>query len=328
MTAISTPTAVLPAHAGPQACHTSYRSIAQVLDSAEAPALLDSLDFTYRGVQVHVYGTLHAVTGGTNRAYVEAVNRTIAQAPGLLLCEQGMPQMYRGLDNELQDWIQIPARDAFLIAANLVFPPPRLAMLVRTILKEKLTQQDRFGADGVRRLQDIGGALAFHLLRPSERRRLAGFPDAPTYLTQNLLRRRGQSKLASPAFPDKDWTWLVHVERFINIPCRSIHMVEYATEMALLKGLPEVSVFVGEVHNSDMHWYQSLGEQDAPGFPDWALAEIAGIRTLARQHARAVLDGRRTWRRAACLGAMSLGALLPMLAYAGAGLATLAFLTR
>lgn len=306
-----------------------YLSTLEVLDSsrAVAPALLDSLSFEYRGISVHLYGTLHALTGGTNQAYVAAVDRTIAQARGLRLGEQGMQAMYKGLDAELQDWVQIPPKDALRLAANLIFPPHRLISLIASIAREKLTVADRFGAGGVRRLQDIGGAMAFHLLNPAERRRMAGFPDAPTYLVENLRRRRGESRLCAPSFPDPDWHWLRHIEPFANIPCRSVHMLEFAVEFARLKGSPEVSLFVGEVHNSDMHWYhQQLDAAAESSLPDWVQAELRIVRDLARAIAALKHQGASTGRRrAAYLSAIAVGLGLPIAAY---GLAAFLLLAR
>lgn len=278
------------------------------------PAELDFLSFEYEGVTVHAYGVLHALTGGTNRAYVSLTNDTIANAPGLKLGEKGMTVMYKGLDGELDDWLQVPLKDAFRFPLSLLGSPWRLARLVATVVRELITKDDRFGASGVRRLEDIGGSPAFHAMAPGERRRVAGFPDARDYLMENLLRRQGRGRMAPIQFPDTDWSWLPLIEHYANIPCRSIHMLEYAVALARLKGLSEVSLFVGEVHNSDMGWYQAHAET-LDGLPTWVVDEVREIRRLAKEHANLVVAGKPNPRKFAYAGAMLAGLAIPVFGY-------------
>ena len=263
----------------------AYLSVTDILDcSVDLPDVhsIDSIDFEFDGVAVHVYGVLHGMTGGTNREYVELVNRTIAHSTGLKLGEKGMSSMYSGLNGELEDWVQVPFRDAFMLAFSLAATPFRVFASLKTILRERLTKVDRFGVNNIRRLQDIGGSAAFHLLRPSERRRVAGFPDADDYLIANLLRRRGKGRMEPPRFPDPDWFWLALIEPYTNIPCRSIHMLEFGVALAKRRGMRDLSIFIGEIHNSDIEWYRRTAAAD---LPEWSRTEVAGIRDLAKHMA-------------------------------------------
>lgn len=228
------------------------------------PKQLDAVTFTYRDVRCHVYGVLHGLRGGTNRQYTEFVNLTIKAAPGLRFGETQFMRLYEGLDAEMDDWLEIPPRDAFMmqIAASLM--PWHLIRVVLQARREARTRIDRFGDGGVRRLQDIGGSPAFHLLSPDERRRIAGFLPPHSYLAENCRRRRRAGRVAGPVFPDKDWFWLARIEPYINIPLRSVHMLEYAVERARLSGADEISLFVGEIHNSDMAWYCDWYAQTEP----------------------------------------------------------------
>jgi hypothetical protein len=278
------------------------------------PTRLDCLDFEYEGVRVHSYGVLHALTGGTNRAYVRLVNDTLRDAPGLKLGEKGMRAMYKGLDGELDDWLPVPLVDAFRFPLALLGTPVRFARVFFTVLKEYLTKEDRFCESCVPQLYDIGGSAAFHLMSPDERRELAGFPDTPTYLLENLLRRKGKGTLKPIQFPDPDWWWLRHVEKYVNIPCRSVHMLEFAVTLARLKGVDEVSLFIGETHQSDTDWYRCFMQGEAE-FPAWAADELGKIRLAARAHAVRVFEKRFTARKVAYLGAMYAGIALPVAAY-------------
>lgn len=296
-----------------------YITTAQLLSSTAypRPALLDSIDFEYEGIRVHAYGTLHALTGGTNRAYVKLVNDTVAQAPGLKLGEKGMRAIYKGLDGELDDWIQMPVKDAFRFPLNMLLTPLRIGRLVYAVMKECLTKEDRFGAGGINRLQDIGGAAAFHLLSPTERRQLVGLPPPREYLFENLLRRHGQCQIAPARLPDPDWYWLPLIEHYINAPCRSIHMLEFSVELAKLRGVTEVSIFTGEIHNSDMGWYQAHAET-LDGLPTWVVDEVREIRRLAKEHARLVAAGKMNPRKLAYAGAMLAGLAIPVFGYTAA----------
>jgi hypothetical protein len=219
------------------------------------PTKLDCINLTYKGVNFHIHGVLHGLIGGTNQQYRDIINDTISKAPGLKLGEKSMKKMYSGLDYELDDWLQVPLKDVFFLTLNLVRSPNKWYQLGKVIFTEMTTKKDRFGINGINRIQDIGGSMAFHSLNPSDRRRLAGFPEPERYLAENLLRRKHKSFLNAPRFPDPDWIWLNTIEPFANIPCRSIHMIETALAMAQDQNQTEVSLFIGEIHNTDIAWY-------------------------------------------------------------------------
>lgn len=230
------------------------------LEKAESPpSLLDSIDLDYRGIKVHVYGILHGITGGTNQEYVDFVNATISQSSGYRFGEKGMLKLYKELHVDLEDWLPVSLKDMFLLAFSITNTPYRFGKFLKTILVEKFTKKDRFATS--KTLQDIGGSPYFHLLDPSLRRELAGFPSSPHYLDINIKRRHGKNLLAPIVFPDRDWEWLTWIEPFANIPVRSIHMIEFATERAILNDYSEISLFVGELHNSDIEYW--VCNQDA-----------------------------------------------------------------
>ncbi|MGF6996919.1 hypothetical protein [Paraburkholderia sp. GAS32] len=240
---------------------SQYVPMAELLNSDcfEFPQYLDDVRFDYKGIHFHVFGVLHGLTGGTNSSYKEFVNKTITHAPGLRLGEMGFRRIYKGLHGELDDWMPIRARDAFRFSFALYLTPLRIARLIRACFRERRTNRDRFGMANVKRLQDIGGSPAFHAIAPDERRRFAGFPDPERYLKENIARRHGRGTMQAPIFPDKDWAWFTLVEPFANIPLRSVHMLEYAVGLAQKANTPDVSLFVGEIHNSDMAWHAGAG---------------------------------------------------------------------
>lgn len=244
------------------------------IDLKNLPKQLDSISFEYKGITFNIYGVLHALTGGTNREYVQHVNNTIAQASGIKLCEKSMTKMYKGLDEELDDWIQMPMSDVFHLTFDLVKNPLNWWKISKSIIKEKITAKDRFGLNGFKKVEDIGGSMAFHMLDVEERRQLAGFLPAKEYLIHNFMRRIYKRKFNPPRFPDKDWQWLSIIEPFANIPCRSIHMIETAVDIAKRKSLKEVSLFVGEIHNTDILWYVNRHEP-VPHDPQYPISKYS-----------------------------------------------------
>lgn len=106
------------------------------------------------------------------------------------------------------------------------------------------------------------------------------------------------------------------VEPYINIPYRSVHMLEYACEVARTRDVKEISIFVGEIHNSDMAWYVATKEGKVVLDPELehALAEVAD---RARQYAnRSGTHVHLKRKRLTYLSGAALGAILPAGAYA------------
>lgn len=217
---------------------------------------LDALSFTVDGITVHSYGILHGITGGPNKDYVDAVNEAIANAPGVKYCEKSMKKMYVGLDFDVSDWLVFRARDAFKFAFSSFVNPAFIYHFTRTSFSEKFSKHTRFGHEGVYSLCDAASTTAFHAIHPNERREICGFPNPEEYLRLNILRwENGYRKKLR--FADKDWAWLEHIEPNACIALRSIHMLEYALSHAKENDIKEISIFCGEVHNSDMAWYAS-----------------------------------------------------------------------
>jgi hypothetical protein len=239
----------------------NYISLHQLLSdsSIQAPHHIDYIELKYQDINFRIYGVLHGLAGGTNRQYVKLVNDTIIQAKnyGLVLAEKSMKKMYQGIDEELDDWIQIPAKDMVLLTLNLFAIPTRFLKIFASVIEEKITKKDRFNENNIRRIQDIGGSAFFHQLEPQERRLIAGFPEPEQYLKINFQRRQHfwQHIMKAPRFPDKNWWWLNIIEPYVNISARSIHMIEYAVLLAKKQNIDQVSLFIGEIHNSDIQWY-------------------------------------------------------------------------
>lgn len=298
-----------PAAANPSA----YVPVAQLLaGAAEIPQRIDATIVRYRGVTCHVYGVLHGLTGGTNRQYKALVERAIEDAPGeLVFGETKFGKLYRGIQVEMDDWTEIPLRDAFRMQFKAALTPMRLFMVAAGMRRERRTAMDRFGTNGVCRLQDIGGSAAFHALSPNERRSLAGFPDPCSYLMENCRRRTGVGDRSGPVFPDPDWRWLAMIEPELNIPLRSVFMLEFAVERARVLGASEISIFVGEIHNSDMAWLADFDE---------SLLDQSVLRTVNNVRARAIALARATRRpsRSRFIAASLLGAGIPLSFYYGA----------
>lgn len=289
-----------------------YMSVAELLnDSGEVPQRIDVTTIEYNGVRCHVYGVLHGLTGGTNRAYKALVERTIAVAPGeLVFGETKFARLYRGIQVEMDDWTEIPPRDAFVMQLKAAATPVRLLQLSSSIWREKRTMTDRFGRNGHRRLQDIGGSAAFHAISPAERRRIAGFPAPADYLALNCQRRAGKGDRAGPVFPDRDYSWLAMIEPELNIPLRSVFMLEFAVERARRLGAAEISIFVGDVHNSDMDW---LSTWDGTASDGLVSATVAKVRSRARQLAHTARPSRFRF-----VAASLCGAAIPLSFYYGA----------
>ncbi|CAG9186021.1 hypothetical protein [Cupriavidus pampae] len=263
---------------------------------------IDSVTFEYAGVRCHVFGVLHGLTGGTNRQYKALVERAIQSAPGeLVFGETKFAKLYRGVQVEMDDWTEIPLRDAFRMQFKAALTPARLFRLAYSSWRERRTDRDRFGRGGPRRLQDIGGSAAFHQIAPGERRRLAGFPGPYEYLVENCWRRAGLGSMRGPVFPDPDWAWLAMIEPELNIPLRSVFMLEFATERARRLGAKEISLFVGEIHNSDMEWLASCDIDAMPSNPVRSM--VPAVRERARALAYAPRPSRLRFVAASLLGA-------------------------
>ena len=224
------------------------------------PDNLGCINLDYKGVNINVYGVLHAITGGTNRDYVNFVLDTIEKEKRIKFCEKSMKAMYKGLDVEVDDWLQIKPKEAFLMSFKSCTKFWYFHTLMKTIIREKLNKNSKFGFNNIKIPTELSGDRKFHLLEPKERRIFAGFPIPEQYFNLNLKRRRGKSN-QKIQFADKDWDWLSFVEPYANIPMRSIHMIEYVTQYCIKNNIKEAAIFIGEIHNSDIEWFVNNKER-------------------------------------------------------------------
>lgn len=243
----------------------SYISFQSILDKKlkEKPQYLDFISLEKEGIRIRVYGVLHALSGGINQEYVKTVNTTIEKEKELgvkVLSEKSMKKMYKGIDVEVEDWLQMSIKE-FLVLGFKIIAPHNLLNIIYSFIKEKLTTKDSFSLESPN-IRNIGGSMVFHAIEPSERRLLAGFPTPEEYLKKNIERKDNVLKYPGPVFPATGWSWLTLVEPFVNIPLRSIHMFEYTMEYAKRNNLKEVALFVGEIHNSDMQWYANEFDEE------------------------------------------------------------------
>ena len=53
---------------------SKYLTLNQILkENHPSPTYLDAININYKGIKVKVYGTLHAITGGTNKDYINFI---------------------------------------------------------------------------------------------------------------------------------------------------------------------------------------------------------------------------------------------------------------
>lgn len=231
----------------------------------DAPTTLDGMHFEYGGVRFHVYGVLHGITGGMNAEYRKALTRTAASASGTVLAEKGLFSLLHEVDRpvSLCDWGVIAPWDAFGMGLRMVLLPAAWRVFVIDSVVEVLQRHDRF--PNSRRIEDLGGSPFFHLIDPWQRRRMIGFPDPDVGLRHDLLLLAEPWRELWPHRPrtlSAPWNRVLQiVQRHGHIPCRSLHMVSFAAEYAHRTGTNEVSLFVGETHNTDMAWLAKNSEE-------------------------------------------------------------------
>jgi hypothetical protein len=306
-----------------------YHDLEDVLSKAlPEPDVCDSLAVVYRGVTLHVYGFLHGITGAGNNKYRQFIQHSIDVAPKPVLSEKRFSHVYRGIDAELEDWAPIQLWQAFSQTGRMLLHPGALASVSLLAFLEHVRKGDRF-SDGL--VSHLGDSPSFHLIDPDVRRAICGFPDPATYFKIGITRYLApfSPHVSAIHVPDPDWAWLEAVEPNATISLRSLHMIEFAAAYAIEKGVTELSVFVGETHNTDIEWLATvLGHED--WLASWSPAERAVIDNTAGK-ARALAatvatGGNLNFERAAFETSFMSGALLSLTALCGiaAGVATLA----
>ena len=225
------------------------------------PQKLDYIEFEFQGITIRSFGILHGVTGGLNREYRDFIKKSIKEVEGFKIAEKGMKTLYKGcgIDKELEDWLVLSSADAFFMGLYLIADPRTLRMITIDPIIELLTKKDPFIKNNKKNLYDLGESPYFHYLPTTQRRELCNFPTSQKGLVKdiqskikwfrNIFPKKRELKIEHPA-----WRRILLLERFMHIPCRSIHMLYYATKYAKEHNHSLVNIFVGETHNSDMHY--------------------------------------------------------------------------
>jgi hypothetical protein len=307
---------------------STYKELHEVLTRRLTPPLeCDAITVEYRGVTLHVYGFLHGVTGGGSREYRRFVQTTIDHASGIIMSEKGYKTIYRGIEADLEDWAAVPLLDALQVPLRFISAPANLLAMIRVGVAESRCLYDLFEQGTQGDMSHLGSSRFFHLLDPNERRKLSGFPEPETYLRVNLQRNLDPfgPDPHQLHIPDPNWKWMTTLEPVSNIPLRSLHMLEFAAEYVLTKGQKIGSLFVGEIHNTDISWLvHVLSEEGILG--DWTDREqklLNSLRLNARTLARQAATGKDLFPlRLPYLTAWGLGLLTPLIATFGATLST------
>ena len=238
-----------------------YRTEELLHSTIKPPESLDYLEFEYHDTLFRCYGILHGITGGLNREYSEFVKKSIRTTEGIKLAEKGMKQLYRdcGIDEEMEDWLVLRKIDCLVMGFQLLADPRCLWMITIDAIRERLRKHDPFIANKRQNISDLGESPYFHYLDEEQRRELIGFLPSQQAINNDLssmtrwyraiLPKHRHSKIDHP-----QWHRILLLERIMHIPCRSIHMLHYALGYAKQHNHKLVNIFVGETHNTDMHY--------------------------------------------------------------------------
>jgi len=288
----------------------------------QPPEHLDCLEFDYQGVTFRCFGILHGITGGLNHDYREFVKRTIRDTEGVKLAEKGMKQLYRhcGIDEELEDWLVLRRIDCLVMGFQLLADPRCLWMITIDALREQLRKQDPFILHNREEIEGVGESPYFHYLDEHQRRELVGFMPSQQAIThdlhsmtrwyRNIFPKARHSHIRHP-----QWRRILLLERIMHIPCRSIHMLHYALAYARQYDHKLVNIFVGETHNTDMHYlatettafHESLDE-DKRGVKQKIIEEATLYGKRSRLPERLMLG----WRKLNYLSFLLFGAMIPL----------------
>lgn len=237
-------------------------SVDEILHSSiKPPEQLDYLEFDYQGVSFRCLGILHGITGGLNQEYSSFIKKSIRETDGLKLAEKGMKQLYRncGIDEEMEDWLVLRKVDCLMMGFQLIADPRCLWMITVDALREKLRKRDAFITNNRGNISDLGESPFFHYLEEYQRRDLMGFLPSKQAFANDLNSMTRWYKALLPKarnikIEHPQWHRILLLERLMHIPCRSIHMLHYALAYARQHNHSLVNLFVGETHNTDMHY--------------------------------------------------------------------------
>lgn len=225
------------------------------------PKDMDYLEFQYEGISFRVFGVLHGITGGLNQEYVKFTKDSIRSAEGIKLAEKGMKQLYSGcgIDEELEDWLVLRRIDCLTMGFQLLADPRCLWMITVDALREKFRKKDPFIANNRKNITELGESPYFHYMDEYQRRELIGFMPSREAISKDLFSMSKWYRTILPTtrhtkIEHPQWHRLLLLERIMHIPCRSIHMLHYALAYAKQHNHKLVNLFVGETHNTDMHY--------------------------------------------------------------------------
>lgn len=282
----------------PESMNDEWRQRVQDLATAAPPEKLDCLSFDYEGMHVHVFGVLHDISGGLNAEYRELLVRTAESAAGVAFAEKALFALLRMTREavSLCDWAVITPWDGFGMGLRLTLLPTSWRVATADLLAEALQRHDSFPR--TRNAADLAGSPCFHLLDAWERRRLIGFPSPADGLRHDLtLLAQPWRELwpRSPRSVSAKWNRILRlVQRHGHIPCRSLHMLTFAVEFARHKGWREISLFVGETHNTDMAWLAENIAAFRMGLEDRLDRRFDQVVARARRRASEAASG--NWR--------------------------------
>lgn len=289
------------------------------------PKGLDYLEFEYEGITFRTFGILHGITGGLNQEYLKFVKDSISSTKGVKLAEKGMKQLYPdcGIDEELEDWLVLRRVDCLTMGFQLVADPRCFWMITVDAVREKLRKKDPFIFNDRKDITKLGESPYFHYLDEYQRRDLIGFLPSKDAISKDLhsISKWYRSILPKPRhtkIEHPQWHRLLLLERIMHIPCRSIHMLHYALAYAKQHDHKLINLFVGETHNTDMHYlaehlqsfYDSLDEESR--------------QTMKKVIAQATFFGQRSnfkeklqllWKKVNYLTFLTIGAIVPLSLY-------------
>ncbi|MBL6991235.1 MAG: hypothetical protein ISR65_15735 [Bacteriovoracaceae bacterium] len=279
--------------------HTNCAKDLHFFSKLQRPKQLDFIEFDYEGINFRAYGILHGVTGGLNATYrrfvndsIEAINES-TESPFLILAEKGMSTLYpkAKIDAELDDWLVLRPRDAFVLGLQLMLDPQSLRVLTIDFFEELLRKSDPF--EHSRRFEDLGGSPFAHALTPQKRRDIAGFPAPLEGLEKDLERLSGKRTiLPRPRknIPHPAWARLLRMERVMHIPARSLHMLNFAAQYAKSSNATKVALLVGETHNSDMAAFAKANALDT--LPEQLQEMVSKVSARAKKYGKLSAEGK------------------------------------
>ena len=244
---------------------------------------------------------------------------------GIKLAEKGMKQLYPDceIDEELEDWLVLRRVDCLTMGFQLVADPRCLWMITVDAIREKLRKKDPFIANDRKDITKLGESPYFHYIDAYARRELVGFLPSKVAISKDLYSMSKWYKAILPKtrhtkIEHPQWHRLLLLERIMHIPCRSIHMLHYGLAFAKEHNHKLVNLFVGETHNTDMH-YLAKHSQSFYGSLDKESQE-----TMKKIITQATFFGKKitfthklqlAWKKLNYLTFLVIGALVPLSFY-------------